>query len=604
MTFAQPWLLLLLVTIPVALAGWWQGARSGRRLAALVSRDPAPGPRYLPAGLLALSVAAAIVASAQPRWGAREAFIPREGAQLVIVLDVSRSMAVDDVKPVRLEAAKAALSTALKRLGGDRVGLVMFAGDARLRFPLTTDFAAATQVIQSLETGAVLVQGGTSAALGLDVALSAFDESSEAGRMIVLITDGDDLGADPAAVATRIKDSGVELLVAGAGTPSGGTVKVLDTKTRKLVDKLDANGAPIVSRLNEGFLRALAAAAGGRYAGSDLNALPGAIAGRVAALKRARFERQSATLPVERFGWFAGAALLFVGLATAIERLPRSAARPAALAGLATAMLLVSGCSTRAHDLNEQGRVAFAAKDFGRAAERFVEAQAARPDDAGISLNLAAALAAAGRFEEASLAARRALNAPASGTRARAYASIGHQRFALQDFAGALDAFRQALLEDPRDQASRHDYEVVLRILRPPETPDPQPSGGPTPPAATGDETPTGAADASQTPPPSAAASATPGDAATPAPGQPIPGASATAAAGGTPSASGGPPLTPEQADQALIALDAQVAALVKEAGREPTATQALRILELLAERARIAAQRDALAGGGSPGDY
>ncbi|MFN0146878.1 MAG: VWA domain-containing protein [Dehalococcoidia bacterium] len=601
MTFAQPWLLLLLIAVPVALVWWWRGARAGRRLVSLISRERASGPRYAVAGLFALSAAAAIVAAAQPRWGTRESFIPREGAQLIIVLDVSRSMAVDDVKPVRLEAAKAAITTTLKRLGGDRVGLVIFAGDARLRFPLTTDFAAATQVIQSLETGGILVEGGTSAALGLDVALSAFDDTVDAGRMILLITDGDDLGADPAAVATRVKDSGVDLLVAGAGHPEGGTVKVLDTKTRKLVDKLDAGGAPIVSRLNEGFLRALAAAAGGRYIGADLGALPGAVDGRIATLKRARFERQSASLPVERYSWFAAASLGFLVLATVVERMPRAGGRPAALGGLAAAMLLVVGCATRGYDLNEEGRAAFAGEDFKRAAELFVEAQAEQPDNPGISLNLAAALAADGRYEEASLAARRALNSPAAGTRARAHASIGHHRFALEDYAGALDAFRQALLEDPRDQASRHDYEVVLRILTPPEAPEEQQP--PPPPPGQDGETPTPGAGGPEPPSPGAGTPAV-GPTGTPAPGQgtPAPG-QGTPAPGGTP-ASGEPPLTPERIDQALTALDAQIAALIDEAGEEPTATEALRILELLAERARLAAQRDALAGGGDPNDY
>jgi Ca-activated chloride channel homolog len=601
MTFAHPWLLALLPLVPVAVAAWFIGQRRGRRALSLISRGRPPRPRYLSAAFLAVAVALGILAAAQPRWGEEESTIPRQGAQLIIVLDVSRSMAVDDVLPTRLDAAKQALTATLDRLGGDRVGLVMFAGDARLRFPLTTDFAAAAQVIQSLETGAVLVDGGTDAASGLDIALSAFDQEGDAGRMVVLVTDGDDLGADPAGVAERVRASGIDLLVMGAGTPAGGRVKVFDPKTKAAADKLGADGKPIVSALNEPFLRALAAASGGRYLGADLTTLPGAVAGRLTALKRAQFEREAATIPIERFQWFAGAALVALVLGSLADaRLPGR--RSSAVGALSAAVALVLGCATAAHDLNEQGRAAFALSDFGRAADLFTEAQAERPNDATVSLNLAAALYAQERYDEGLLAARRALNSPSAKTRARAQASIGHFRFAMGDLPAALDAFRQGLIEDPGHEANRHDYEVVWRLLHPdeaqPDDPTPTPAPGEETPAPGAQETPTGGPGEGPglTPSPGAGSPS-------PGPGGPGPNASATPAPGGTP-APGEGPLSPEQIDRILEELDRQITAAIAEAGEELTAAEALEILKLLQERARIAAQRDAASGGGDPGDY
>ena len=153
MTFAQPWFLLALVVLPFAIGFAVWGQRRGALALASITRGAPPGPNYAVLGLLGFAAFAGVLAAARPQWGEREATIPRTGAEVVFVLDVSRSMAAKDVAPDRIEAAKAAIVTTLRRLGGDRVGLVIFAGDARLRFPLTTDFAAATQLVESIETG-------------------------------------------------------------------------------------------------------------------------------------------------------------------------------------------------------------------------------------------------------------------------------------------------------------------------------------------------------------------------------------------------------------------------------------------------------------------
>jgi len=595
-TFAHEWVLYLLAAIPLIAGAWVFGMRRAVKRARRITRGRAGSPPYAAMVLLSLAACAAIVSAAQPRWGTRESQLPRTGADLIVVMDISRSMDAVDVAPNRLEAAKAAVNTTLTRLGGDRLGLVVFGGTARLRFPLTTDLTAATQVISALETGVVFVEGGSSAAAGIDIALSVFDEERESGRVILLITDGDDLGGDPAATALRVRDAGVNLLVAGAGTAEGAPVPVVDPATRRVVNKLDANGAPIITKLNEPFLRALAAAAGGRYAGSDLSLVPGAVDGRLRALESAQFDSRPTSIPVERYQWFAGAALALLVLGSIAERFLRMPWR----AGVATAVLLVllPGCATAAHSANETGRDALSAGDTETAINAFLEAQTARPDDPKIALNLAAAYHAAGRYEEAILAARRALAANSSEQRARAFASIGHHQFASQRLTESLEAFRRALIEDSDDEAARHDYEVVLRIIenanRPPgeqeNPPGSQPGAGPTP--QPGEGPPGQPVPGEQTPPPG------PGAATPPAGGTPPPGSAPQ------PGQSGGPPTSAEQIDKQLEGIDQQVARVLADAGETPSASQALEILRLLAERSRIAAQRDALGGGGNPRDY
>lgn len=587
--FARPWLLAGLILGPLAFVGWAVAVRRAAGKMRAITRNPQGGPPYLAAALFASASMLAIIAAALPQWGTTQSRVPRNGADLVIVLDISRSMDVRDVQPSRLAAAKAAVAQTLARLGGDRVGLVVFAGSSRLRFPLTTDLDAATQVISSLESGTIIVEGGSNAALGLDLAIAAFDEGSATGRAVLLLTDGDDLGGDPAASAERFRRSGIDLLVAGVGTATGGPVPVIDPKTFRPADKLDASGQPIVSRLNETFLRALAAASGGRYLGSDLSIVPGAVAGRLQALKSAQVDERATTIPIERFQWFAGGALALLVLGSAAEWLSRRGRRVGLAAAGLTALLLIGGCATGAYSANEAGREALRRGETALAIEKFIEAQAGKPDSAQVSLNLAAAYHAAERYDEATLAARRVTGSPASEDRAKAFASIGHHAFASGLLDEALEAFHRSLLEDSTDETTRHDYEVVRRLLKPEEAPSapegPPPGASPTPGDPDGD----GQGEGGAGPPPSGG----------PAPAAPT----GRPAAGGTPKPGPGTSRDAASIDRQLRDIDGQVARLVAEGGETPTAAQALEILRLLAERSRIAAQRDGTTSS-NPRDY
>ncbi len=590
LSFAREWVLFLAPLPLLALAAWWWGSRRAARLARTISRTGAIQPPYVAAVLLTLAALVAIGAASQPRWGTRESKVPRTGADLVIVLDISRSMDARDVQPDRLQAAKNTINAVLDRLGGDRVGLVVFAGEAEVRFPLTTDFAAARYVVDSLQTGVLLVDGGTNAALGVEEAVTLLQDNPDAGRLILLLTDGDDLAGDPAASAALVQQSGVELLVAGVGTAEGSTIPVADAGTQSETPKLDANGMPIITRLNETFLRAVAAASGGRYLGADLSVVPGAIDGRLRALESARIEERPTVLPIERYQVFAATALALVVLAALAERFVRFPWRAgAALAALA---LFFGGCATAGYEANEAGRDALRDGNHELAIEKFLQAQVEEPDDPEIALNLAAAYAAAGRHDEAIRSARRAVASNRPETRSLAYSSIGHHQFALERLPDALDAFRRALLENPDNDDARHDYEVVLRLLFPEAQPT-QPTPGAT--TEVGETPPGGPASGTPSPGPGSGS------------GSPVPG---TATAGGgsgqgtpTPGADPGRPTSVQELEEQLEAIDQQVERLIED-GEELTTAEAYEVLRLLAERSRIAQLRNGLQGGGDPRDY
>ncbi|MEX2080969.1 MAG: VWA domain-containing protein [Dehalococcoidia bacterium] len=591
LSFSQPIVLAALVLVPLVAIAWAFFNIRARRRARAISRVPGRGPAYVAAVLCSLAGAAAIAAAAGPRWGTEERSVPRSGSDLVVVLDVSRSMDATDAAPTRLDAARQAIAATLEQLGGDRVGLVIFAGDAIVRFPLTTDIPAALRVVQTIETGSILVQGGSNIGAGLNLALDLFDPETQGGRLVLLLSDGENL-SDPAGVASaaaRFPALDADLFVVGYGTPQGSTVPVYDLRTREFQPKLDDNGQPIISRLDEATLTLVASAAEGRYLGSNPAGVAGAVAGRLASLEQVQFDEERTEVPIERFQWFAGVALALLALGAIAERLPelRRSRRAATLGAVAVALALFAGCATAAHDANDRGLRAFKLGDYPAAEAHFLEARAEQPENPTVTLNLAATLHASGRFDDAARVARFLLSSTDPGVQADGYASLGHHLFAAGDLAGALEAFHQALRRAPGDDASRHDYEVVLRLLQPPPDGDPDdPGDGDPDPSAT---PPTG------TQQPGNGGQPTPNPGATPEPGS-TPGPSDPGDDGGRPSGA--------DIDAQIDALDRQIAQLLTEAGPEPSALEAIQILELLAERARIAAQRDALRGGGDPLDY
>lgn len=582
-SFAHPWVLGFIALVPVLFAVWVWGVRRAERRVRAISRTQGTPPPYLAAVLLSLAACTAIAAAAQPRWGTRIAQAPRTGSDVVVVLDISRSMNVRDVEPDRLTASKRAIGGLANRLAGDRLGLVVFAGSARVRFPLTTDTAAAMKVVESLEAGAVFVRGGTEAALGLEEAVALLSDDESAGRIILLLTDGEDLGGDPAGAALAVAESGATLLIAGVGTTTGGPIPVQDLRTGETANLTDGDGNEIISALNENFLRAMAAAAGGQYIGSDLSVVAGVVEGRMRTLERVRLDEQSTILPVERHHLFSLGALALLVLAAFAERIARVGWRRGALVALSA--LALGGCASDVYETNEAGRTALAEGDANAAIEHFLDVQVERPSDPEVAINLAAAYHAAGRYDEAIFSARRALESNNPEIRARAFASIGHHQFASNRLLDALAAFRSALLEKPDDEDSRHNYEVVLRLLFPPETATPEPSATPEPGESPG---------AGEGTPGQGEGTPTPGDGpgeGTPSPGDPS----------GTPGSD--EPRTMEDFERRLREIDAEVQRLIEEAGEAPTAAEALEILELLNERSRIAALRDALDGGVDPDD-
>ncbi len=218
--------------------------------------------RALKDALLVLAVATVGVALARPQWGETAEFAQAQGEDILFVLDCSRSMLAADVRPDRLTRAKLAIQDFVQEHGQGRVGLVAFAGQAFLQCPLTFDYDAFREALLAVDDRAIPVPG-TDIGRALEEAYLAM-EKNDRHKIMVLVTDGEDLEQGGVAEAKRLADKGVVVFTIGVGSPAGSPILVTGNGGRPDLLR-DRAGEVVLSRLDETTLRAIAEATRGRY---------------------------------------------------------------------------------------------------------------------------------------------------------------------------------------------------------------------------------------------------------------------------------------------------------------------------------------------------
>ena len=206
-----------------------------------------------------------VLVLAQPQFGTREENVKKKGIEVMIALDVSNSMLAQDVQPSRLQKAQQILSQLIDRMKDDKIGLIVFAGNAYVQLPITTDYMAAKMFLSTINTNMVPVQG-TSIGSAIDLAIRSFGEKKQkGGRAIIVLTDGENHEDDAVAAAKLAADNGIKVYVVGLGTAEGGPIPIGGTVSFKK----DRDGNVVVSMLNEQMCASIAQAGGGLYVRVD-----------------------------------------------------------------------------------------------------------------------------------------------------------------------------------------------------------------------------------------------------------------------------------------------------------------------------------------------
>ena len=212
-----------------------------------------------------IAFAVLVFALSGPRFGSVQEITNKQASDIVIALDVSRSMLAEDVLPNRLEKAKVAISTLFKKLKGDRVAMVVFAGNAYIQLPLTTDYAAGEMFLDAVNADMIPVQG-TALGAAIEKSRSCFpkDEENPTSKAIILITDGENHEDNPMEQAELAKAEGIIIYTVGMGSPKG--VPLPQYNNGMMVGyKTDKSGATVISKLDEKTLTGISSATGGIY---------------------------------------------------------------------------------------------------------------------------------------------------------------------------------------------------------------------------------------------------------------------------------------------------------------------------------------------------
>ena len=217
--------------------------------------------------LLIVALVVSVVALMRPQWGFQWQEVKRQGLDILIAIDTSRSMLASDVKPNRLERSKLAVKDLIKKLQGDRIGLIAFSGTAFLQCPLTVDYDGFLLALDDVSVDTI-PRGGTSISQAIETALKSFGGGQKKYKVLVIITDGEDHEGNVSAFADKAKKEGIKIFCIGIGTQEGDLIQIVEENGKKTFLK-DKEGNVVKSRLNEDILKNIALTSGGSYVRSS-----------------------------------------------------------------------------------------------------------------------------------------------------------------------------------------------------------------------------------------------------------------------------------------------------------------------------------------------
>ncbi len=260
-----------------------------------------------------LALAFLVGALVNPRMGSRTEEIKREGVDVVFAIDVSKSMLAEDIAPNRLEKSKQIVNQLLNRLGGDRVGIIGYAGSAFPQLPITTDYNAARMFLRAMNTDMVSSQG-TAISEAIELSKGYFTNGNETSRVVIIISDGEDHEGNVTATAAEAASEGIKIITIAVGSPTGGPIPI---KRNGVLQEYmrDRNGERVITRMEEDVLREISNTTGGIFLYGDItNQVVDEIVKFLDTLDKEEFETMQFVEFKNQYQWFLGVALLLLFL--------------------------------------------------------------------------------------------------------------------------------------------------------------------------------------------------------------------------------------------------------------------------------------------------
>lgn len=261
--------------------------------------------------VLCVGLALLIVSLTNPKMGTKLETVKRQGVDIVFALDVSKSMLAEDIAPSRLDKSKQIINKVIDKLGSDRVGIIIYAGNSYPLLPITTDHAAAHMFLQNANPDMVSSQG-TAINEAIERGITYFDNDEQTNRFLFIVSDGEDHEENTIALASEAVEAGIKIYTVGVGTPNGGPIP-LKQNGRVTSYKKDQKGEVVITKLNEKVLSTIADKGKGRYVnGNKTQEAVDIIEEVLLKAEKSEFESKQFSDYKDQFQWFIGFGILFL----------------------------------------------------------------------------------------------------------------------------------------------------------------------------------------------------------------------------------------------------------------------------------------------------
>ncbi len=438
--------------------------------------------------LLLIAVFLCFAALARPQYGFKWVEVKRKGIDLLFALDTSKSMLAEDIKPYRLKRAHLAILDFVRKLEGDRIGLMPFAGSAYLMCPLTLDYDAFEQSLAAVTTD-IIPRGGTNIAAVIEKAVETLNNAAN-HKILIILTDGENLEGDAVKAAEEAGKLGLSIYTVGVGTSQGELIPIAGENSKGFVK--DQKGNFVTSRLDETTLSVISEKSGGLYVplGAAGEGLETIYQQKLALVPKEELAERRHKVPLEKFQWPLAAALIFLIL----ELLVGERKKPRSLPFIKTisrvllrrkkvvhvSVLIILSClsiSSRAYC--SKGEEAFQRGDYLQASEYYQEKLGISPNDPKLNYNYGTAAFKNNMYDEAIEAFAKALKSDNIELQKKAYYNQGNSYYqkgvesqqadpqaTVSQWKLALGSLESALKLDPDDAEAKHNHEIIQKRLK------------------------------------------------------------------------------------------------------------------------------------------
>lgn len=470
--------LLAIIPIMTLLMVWaeWQRSRMLRRIGdkdmvmALLP-DASAKRRWIKFILTQLIIATVIIMVARPQMGVKTSHEKRNGIEAIIALDISNSMMAQDVIPSRLQKSKMLIESLIDNFNKDKVGMIVFAGDAFVQLPITSDYVSAKMFLQNIDPSLIRTQG-TDISEAINLAVRSFTQQKNIGKAIIVITDGEDHEGGAAEAARAAREKGYKVFILGVGKSSGAPIPVADGGYMK-----DNSGSTVMTALNEQMCREIAEAGSGTYIHVDnTSSAQERLNEELSKMQRGDIDTVIYSEYDEQFQIFAMLALILIIIEVCISEVINPYFRKLRLFSRRTAvMLLVTTCTLTISAQNTRQFIRSGNRDFrsgmesapSKAEVKYRKALSASQANPQAMYNLGCALMAQ---KNDSVAMEMFGNAAKIETskvrRAMCYHNMGVILQSHRQYDQAIEQYKQALRLKPQDNETRYNLVLCQRLRK------------------------------------------------------------------------------------------------------------------------------------------